>query len=89
MRSFHQPGLFDQAQQIEPRLDYFSDRRLGLFLSEMGCDNTRKVLRRQGWSFPPLLDCRKEWEKCYPGWKWRNSDLKEWQAEGDNFDDFE
>ena len=90
MRSFNQPGLFDQARQIEPRLkNYFSDRRLGLFLSEMGCDNTKKVLRRQGWSFPPLLDCRKEWEKRYPGWKWRNSDLKEWQAEGDNFDDFE
>ena len=90
MRSFNQPGLFDQARQIEPRLkNYFSDRRLGLFLSEMGCDNTKKVLRRQGWSFPPLPDCRKEWEKRYPGWKWRNSDLKEWQAEGDNFDDFE
>ena len=53
-RTFNQPGIFDQARQIEPRLkSYTNDRSLGLFLSKMGCDNTRKVLRRQGWSFPP------------------------------------
>ena len=78
----NQPGIFDQARQIEPRLkSYTNDHRLGLFLSKMGCDNTRKVLRRQGWSFPPLRDCRAEWEKRYPGWKWRNPTLKEWQPE--------
>ena len=42
-----------------------------------------------GWTFPPLPHCRSEWEKRYPGWKWRNPDLKEWQPEGDDFDDFE
>ena len=56
----------------------------------MGCDNTRKVLRRQGWSFPPLRDCRAEWEKRYPGWKWRNPDLTEWQPEDVlDFDEFD
>ena len=88
-RTLNQPGLFDQARQIEPRLrNYTSDRALGLFLSEMGCDNTKKVMRRQGWSFPPLKDCREAWEKRYPGWKWRNPDLTEWQPEGDDFEDF-
>ena len=88
-RTFNQPGLFDQARQIEPRLrNYTNDHLLGGFLRKMGCDNTRKVLRRQGWTFPPLSECRTEWEKNYPGWKWRNPDLKEWQPEGDDFGDF-
>ena len=77
-----QPGLYDQAKQIEPRLrSYTSDHALGHFLDEMGCRNTKKVLRRQGWTFPPLPDCRIAWEARYPGWKWRNPDLTEWQAE--------
>ena len=90
-RTFNQPGIFDQARQIEPRLkSYTNDRSLGLFLSKMGCDNTRKVLRRQGWSFPPLRDCRAEWEKRYPGWKWRNPTLTEWQPEDVlDFDEFD
>jgi hypothetical protein len=82
IRQVTQFGIFDQARQIEPRLrTYTNDRALGLFLSEMGCDNAKKVLRRQGWTFPPLLQCRTEWEARYPGWNWRNPDLKEWQAE--------
>ena len=81
--------LFDQARQIEPGLrNYTNDHLLGGFLREMGCDNNKKVLRRQGWTFPPLSECRTEWEKNYPGWKWRNPDLKEWQPEGDDFGDF-
>jgi hypothetical protein len=90
-RTFNQPGIFDQARQIEPRLrSYTNDHLLGRFLSKMGCDNTRKVLRRQGWSFPSLRDCRAEWEKRYPGWKWRNPTLTEWQPEDVlDFDEFD
>ena len=82
IRYVNQPGIYDQARQIEPRLrSYTSDHRLGRHLSEMGCDNSQKVLRRRGWTFPPLTKCRAEWEKRYPGWKWRNPEITEWQAE--------
>jgi hypothetical protein len=76
-----QRGLYDQAKLVEPKLKNFSDHKLGKYLSQMGCENTAKVLRKQGWSFPPLADCRAAWEKRYPNWKWRNTEITEWQAE--------
>jgi hypothetical protein len=82
IRHVAQHGLYDQARLVEPRLrNHFNDHKLGGFLREMGCDNTKKVLRRQGWSFPPLLECRAKWEVRYPGWKWRDTEIAEWQAE--------
>lgn len=82
VRLVTQLGLYDQARQIEPRLkNYFSDNRLALHLTEMGCDNTKKVLRRRGWTFPPLRACRAKWEVHYPQWIWRNPDLWKWQPE--------
>jgi hypothetical protein len=54
-----------------------SDHKLGDFLAEQGCDNSRKVMRRRGWTFPELSECRKKWEERFPGWKWRNPNLKE------------
>jgi hypothetical protein len=78
----NQPGLYDQARQIEPRLrNYTNDHDLGRHLREMGCDNTDKVLRRRGWTFPPLQECRAKWEKRYPGWNWRNPEITEWRPE--------
>ena len=53
----------------------------GVYLNEMGCDNSQKVLRRRGWTFPPLPKCRADWEKRYPGWKWRSPEITEWQPE--------
>ena len=47
----------------------------------MGCDNGQKVLRRRGWTFPPLQKCRAEWEKRYSGYEWRNPQITEWQPE--------
>jgi hypothetical protein len=47
----------------------------------MGCDNTAKILRKRGWSFPPLADCRAAWEKRYPKWPWRDTTIIEWRAE--------
>jgi hypothetical protein len=38
-------------------------------------------LRRRGWTFPPLLVCRAEWEKKYPKWKWRDTKITAWRAE--------
>ena len=82
IRQVKQLGLYDQARQIEPRLrNYTNDHQLGSFLRSMGCDGEKKVLRRRGWAFPPLLKCRAAWEKRYPGWKWRNPEIAEWQPE--------
>jgi hypothetical protein len=82
IRHVTQHGLYDQAKLIEPRLrNHTSDHRLGSHLSEMGCDNTAKVLRRRGWTFPALLDCRAAWVKRYAGWQWRDTEIKEWRAE--------
>jgi hypothetical protein len=82
VRHVTQQGLYEQAKQIEPRLrNHFSDRDLGLHLAQMGCDNRKKVLRRRGWTFPPLLECRAKWEKLYPGWTWRDADIRAWRAE--------
>jgi hypothetical protein len=81
-RHVTRPGLFDQARSIEPRLrSHTSDHVLGAFLRDQGCNNKERVLRRRGWSFPPLLECRKAWEERFPGWKWRNANITEWQAE--------
>ena len=74
-------GLYDQARNIEPRLRQRSDHTLGQHLAEQGCDNSRKVMRRRGWTFPELSECRKKWEKRFPGWPWRNPLLSRWQVE--------
>jgi len=81
-REVTRPGLYDQARSIEPRLrNYANDHVLGNYLRERGCDNTRKVMRRQGWAFPPLAECREAWEQRFPGWRWRDANLKAWRRE--------
>jgi hypothetical protein len=84
-RLVNQYGLYDQARSIEPRLkNHTSDAKLGTFLKEMGCSNVRRVLRRRGWTFPPLLQCRAAWEKRYPGWQWRDGEIDGWRAEDED-----
>jgi len=80
-RRIRQRGLYDQARTVEPRLRRRNDHVLGHYLSEQGCDNSQKVLRRRGWNFPPLLECRNRWEARFPDWKWRDPLLTEWQYE--------
>jgi hypothetical protein len=81
-RMIKKPGLFDQARALVPQLrQHTTDTELGRHLAEQGCSNTKKVMRRQGWTFPPLAECRAKWDKRFPGWKWRNMALSEWQAE--------
>ncbi|MCK1453384.1 hypothetical protein IVB36_21505 [Bradyrhizobium sp. 35] len=91
VRQVKQLGLYDQARRIEPRLRNFTnDRRLGTFLKEMGGQNEQKVLRRQGWTFPPLEKLRAAWIERFPGWKWRNPDITEWCAEeGDDVEEID
>jgi hypothetical protein len=81
-RIVKQPGLFDQARALVPQLRHHTtDHELGRYLRAQGCSNTKKVMRRQGWTFPPLAQCRAEWDKRFPGFLWRNPELFEWQAE--------
>ena len=82
-RRIRQRGLYDQARAVEPRLRPRNDHALGHYLTQQGCDNSQKVLRRRGWSFPPLLECRKRWDARFPDWKWRDPVLTEWQYEQD------
>jgi hypothetical protein len=82
LRIVKKPGLYDQARVIEPRLrTHFNDHLLGGYLTAQGCDNKKKIMRKRGWSFPPLAECRKKWEGRFPGWPWRNPGLTEWQHE--------
>jgi Bifunctional DNA primase/polymerase, N-terminal len=82
IRYINQLGIYDQARLIEPRLkNHIGDHKLSAHLIEMGGDNTKKVLRRRGWTFLPLSVCRATWEKRYPGWKWRDTEITEWRAE--------
>ena len=77
-RTAKRRGLYDQARSIEPRLRGRSDHVLGHYLVGQGCKSDR-VLRRRGWGFPVLSECRKAWEKRFPGWEWRE-ERTEWSA---------
>lgn len=78
-RHVKQLCLYDQARSMVPKLRNTSDTALGAYLAKMGCDNTKKVMRQRGWTFPPLAECRAAWVKRYPDWKWRDPDLANWQ----------
>ena len=80
IRYVRQRGLYDQARALDPRLKGRSDHLLGQYLHDQGCNNTHRILRRRGWEFPPLADCRVAWVSRFPLWKWRNPGLKEWEA---------
>jgi hypothetical protein len=82
-RTVRRRCLYDQARAISPRLKGASDHALGRYLKDRGCDNRPRVLRRHGWTFPSLDQCRKEWEARFPGWVWDGDDelVAEWEAE--------
>jgi Family of unknown function (DUF5906) len=82
-RHLKKPGIFDQARTIEPRLKHhFSDRLFGEYLTAQGCSNDKRIMRKRGWVFPPLSECRRKWEERFPGWVWRIPNLTDWQHEG-------
>jgi hypothetical protein len=78
-RHVRQLGLYDQARNMVPKLRIASDSILAAYLTKMRCDNTKKVMRHRGWTFPPLDECRAAWLKRYPEWKWRVPELAKWQ----------
>jgi len=82
-RTVRRRCLYDQARAVSPRLKGASDHALGQYLKERGCDNRQKVMRRRGWTFPPLDQCRKKWEERFPGWVWDSDEelVTEWEGE--------
>lgn len=82
VRQVKQLGLYDQARLVEPRLrrNNTNENRLAAHLTDMGCSNKR-VLRRRGWTFPPLAKCRAAWVERYPDWKWRDPKITAWRPE--------
>jgi hypothetical protein len=79
IRTRHE-GLLTHARKSSPRLRYATDHAIGSFLVKQGASNAKRVMRKRGWTFPVLAECRALWEQRFPGWKWRNPDAAEWQA---------
>ena len=86
-RHVKKPGLYSQARSLVPHLrNHTNNSALATYLKKQGCFVREKirVLRKSGWEFPALLDCRRAWEKRFPGTVWRDPDLTEWRAEDDD-----
>lgn len=81
VRTVMHPGLYTAARSIEPRLRNFSEHKLGGHLTKQGCTNDTKVLRQRGWTFRALSELRQKWEQRFPGWRWRNPDLSQWEPD--------
>jgi hypothetical protein len=61
-----------------------SDNKLGDFLTDRDrigivCEKHRAALAN-GWSFPPLAECRAAWEAIYGAVEWHAAEVEEWQA---------
>jgi Family of unknown function (DUF5906) len=76
-RTVVREGLFEQARRISPKLKAMSDAALGHYLRDRGCER-QWVRRERGWQFPPLAQCRKEWEERFPNTKWDDLDIEDW-----------
>ena len=76
-RKVMRSGLFDQARRISPRLKSATDTALGRFLGDKGCANAW-VLRRRGWRFPALADCRDKWVERFPHTVWPDPSPADW-----------
>lgn len=75
-----QPGLLAWLRRSSPDLRFVSDHKIGAFLKKVGATNVKKIHRRAGWTFPPLMQLRREWEEKFPGWTWRCPDILQWQS---------
>jgi hypothetical protein len=75
-------SLLESAWKGSARLrNDLTAERLGAFLrDEAGCEKYRTAAAN-GWAFPPLVDCRKAWERRYGPQKWDCPDIVEWGEE--------
>jgi hypothetical protein len=76
-------AMLDNARELVPRLrwdlsavglrDFLLDqKRIGI-----ACTKYRES-GANGWSFPPLTECREAWQRLYGPKKWDNPDAKDW-----------
>ena len=76
-------GLLKDARERVPRLrweltevglrDFLVDeKRTGVFCTKYRC------AAANGWTFPPLDECRAAWEQIYGSVRWDNGDAREW-----------
>ena len=75
-------SLLDDARERVPRLRYETDVSLRNFLSDAGrlgvvCTKFR-TSAANGWSFPPLAECREAFEQLYGPQLWDNP-AEEWE----------
>jgi hypothetical protein len=78
-------SLVDDARDSVPRLRSLSDVAMTDFLapddineSTIGIVCTKhRDASRNGWTFPPLAECREAWSKCYGPTKW-DTDVVDW-----------
>ena len=72
-------SLLDSAWAGSARLrNDLTAERLGSFLrDEVGCEKHRTP-SANGWAFPPLGECRAEWERHYGPIKWDLAEIEEW-----------
>jgi hypothetical protein len=83
-RFVKRPGLYSQARTLVPHLrNHTNSTALAAYLKKQGCTSREKVrvLRRSGWEFPPLIECRAAWEMRFPGTEWLDAGLTDWRAE--------
>ena len=72
-------GLYAQAREISPRLRFKSNQLLAQELVNRGCINKRISSYTRGWQFPPLPEARAAWSAQFPGHRWRDPTITEWQ----------
>ena len=74
--------LYDEAVNHNLRAKYVTERQLGLFLAEKGCEHKSNG-KAWGWVFPPLYEARRAWEIRIGGThEWLCPSVKEWNETG-------
>jgi hypothetical protein len=76
-------ALVDDAKSRVPRASlWLSDKAMALFLKRQGClpaKGRRDALQLRGWTFPRLVELRRDWSKRFGGWDWSDAEQEDWQ----------
>ena len=72
--------LLDDLRHFAGNVRDANGTALGRFLRNCGCGRLR-LEQGSFWSFPPLADARKAWERKYGQWQWQTQ-ITEWRHDG-------
>jgi hypothetical protein len=82
-RLVKRPGLYDLARRSSPKLKAVSDTALGKYLRNIGQNGW--IIRKRGWRFPSLAECRDQWLERFPATVWPSPSPEDWTfGEDDN-----